>query len=195
MSLNILKTGGSLNVTKSDGSALNKVRIELSWNADGPRAPYDFDVTALEVDQNSGQAGVGKGIETGRVCFFNQKVTPAIVHSGDSQNGAGEGVDETIRIDLSKVDPRTNLIPILVTLFEANKRGQTFQQTNGAMCDLVNDETNEVLARVNLPDLKAGSTAAIISAFDKSSGSWKFVAVNEGFVGKEIGDFFKIYGF
>ncbi len=194
MALNVLKTGQSLNVVKADNSALNHVRIELSWNADGaPKPPYDFDVTALEVNQNAGTPGVGKAIDESRVCFFNQKETPAIVHSGDNRTGSGDGADETINIDLSKVDPATNLIPVLITLYDALKRGQTFQQTKGAKCELFNAESGELLAVVDLPDLTPGSTAAIISAFDKSSGAWKFVAVNQGFVGKEIGNFFEAY--
>ncbi len=195
MALNVLKTGQSLSVVKSDGSALNFVRVELSWNSEGaPKPPYDFDVTALEVNQNAGTPGIGRAIHESRVCFFNQKNTPAIVHSGDNLTGSGDGADEIINIDLSKVDPATNLIPVLVTLYESTKRGQNFQQTKGAKCELFNGESGEKLAVVDLPDLIPGSTAAIISAFDKSSGAWKFVAVNQGFVGKEILDFFQIYG-
>lgn len=195
MALSVLKTGQSLSVVKADGSALNRIRVELSWNESGPKSPYDFDVFALEVNQNAGSPGIGKGVGESRVCYFNQKQTPAIVHSGDNRTGAGDGPDETLIIDLSKVDSVTNLIPVVITLYEGPQRGQDFQQTQGAEAVLVNDETGERLALVKLADLAQGSTGAVIAALDKSSGAWKFTAVNQGFPGKQIGDFFTLYGF
>ena len=87
MALQTLKTGSSLRVTKQDGSNLTKVRVELYWDASGPKPPYDLDVCAIEVSNAIPGQSMGKGVGESRVCYFAQKNTPALVLDGDNRTG------------------------------------------------------------------------------------------------------------
>lgn len=196
MALQTIKTGQSLPITKSDGSALTRFRLELSWNNSGVKAPYDFDVAAIETTGGSPGASLGKGVEEARVCYFGQKNTPAAKLDKDNRTGDGEGPDETIIFDLTKVHSTTNMIPAIVTLYEGVSKGQDFSQTKGAKCVLVDDQTGEKLFEANLDNMPAGTTAAVFATVNKGiDGSWRFTAVNQGFVGKGIADFFSLLGF
>lgn len=192
MSLTTLKAGDSLPVTKGDGTPISKIRIELSWNEDGPRSPYDFDAYTIEVNSKAG-GPAGKMVSDSRVCYFGKKDTPAMKHSGDNLTGAGEGADEVIKLDLSLVDSNTDQVPVFVSLYQAASRGQNFQQTKGAEVVIVDESTNQPLAKAVLADLVAGSTSAAIACFERDGSGWKFSSVNQGYAGKEISDIFKLY--
>lgn len=190
MALQTLKSGSSLKIRKDDGSALNKVRVEITWDANGPRKPYDLDVTAIEVTGGVIDQSMGTGVAESRVCYFGQKTTPAMNLDGDNRTGGGE----TIKVDLSKVDSTTDLIHFIVTIYDGHVKGQDFTQIKGAKAVLVNDETNQPLAETYLDTTSAGTTAVLFSALVKDVNGWNFAAINQSFQGKQIVDFFKLLG-
>ena len=67
-------------------------------------------------------------------------------HTGDNLTGAGEGDDESIRVDLAGVPPAVATIVFTVNSFT----GQDFSQIENAFCRLI-DESNEAeIARYDL---------------------------------------------
>ena len=206
MALSVVK-GNSLSVTKSNGQALTKIRFELSWDAPvnntsktnpvtGRPHDYDYDITAVIV--NSGGGGpLGKGIGEEHVCYFNQKITPAFSHTkGDSKDGSvANQPDEVIEGDLSIVPANGDAVPLIITIYEANLRGQHFDQVPDAKCDLFDNESGELLATFPLAKLDPGSTAALFAVLRRDGAGWKIENASQGFAGKEIGDFFSIFGF
>jgi tellurium resistance protein TerZ len=200
MTLSVTK-GSSLSVTKSNGSPLHKIRLELSWEppkANATGYDFDYDITAVIVNSQAPGAGpLGKGIGEEFVCYFNQKTTPVFCHTkGDSRDGKeADKPDEIIVGDLSKIPANGDAVPLIITIFEATKRGQRFDQVPDAKAELFDDETNELLAVFPLAKLDPGSTAALFAVIRRDGAGWKIENASQGFAGKEIGDFFTLFGF
>lgn len=191
MALKIGK-GSTMKITKADGSALNKIRLELSWNENGPKKPYDLDATVLAVDLSGGVPGVSVGDQY--ICYYHQPITPYAKHlKGDNRNGAGSGPDEVIAIDLAYVPANANFIPCILSIDEARKRGQTFADVDSAVAEMFNDETNEHLATIQLGSLEAGSIGALFAGLQRTPAGWEVVNVSQGFP-KDLGEFFNLYG-
>jgi tellurium resistance protein TerD len=206
MALSVTK-GSSLSIVKTNGSVLNKIRLELSWDPPvnnnsaidaktGRPYEYDYDITAVVVNSTGG-GPLGKGIGEEHVCYFNQKTTPAFAHTkGDSRNGFDAAKpDEVIEGDLSKIPASGDAVPLIITIYEAGVRKQCFDHVPNAKADLFDNETGELLATFPLAKLDAGSTAALFAVIKRDGAGWKLENASQGFAGKEIGDFFALFGF
>ncbi len=66
-----------------------------------------------------------------------------MVHQGDNLTGIGDGDDEQIKVDLSKVPDSVTKIAFTVTIYEAEQRRQNFGQVNNAFIRIYNEETGE----------------------------------------------------
>lgn len=191
MALKIAK-GQGLKIQKADGSALNRVRLDLFWNEDGPKKPYDLDGTVLAVDITNGLPGQHVGEQY--VCFYHQQVTQYAKHlKGDNRNGQGSGADEQILIDLAQVPTNANFLPLLVTIDSARQRGQDFSQVSGARAELVNDESGEVLATIELERMDAGTLGVLFAGIQREGNGWKIQNISQGYP-KEFGEFLNLFG-
>lgn len=183
-------TKGSALSLKKNGATIKKVRLDLSWDPDGKNPPYDLDVSVLGLvgDQP------GRCPSADLVCFFNQPKTAFAQHlKGDNRTGAGDGVDESLAIDLSALPSDVDFVPALVTMYNAAPLGQSFANVSSAKAEAYNAETGEHLATINLAKLDAGSMSCIFCAFKRTGNEWELVNVSQGYP-KELGDFFALYG-
>ncbi len=64
---------------------------------------------------------------------------------GDNLTGEGDGDDEQIRIDLSKVPANIERIAFTVTIYDAETRRQNFGQVSNAFIRLVNESDGSEL--------------------------------------------------
>lgn len=184
--------GQGLAIKKADGSALNKVRLDLFWNEDGPKKPYDLDATVLAVDVTNGLPGVHVGEQY--VCFYHQQITPYAMHlKGDNRNGNATGADEQIAIDLAVVPANANFLPLLITIDSARQRGQDFSQVSGARAELINDETGEALASLELTKMDAGTLGVLFAGIQREGNGWKIQNISQGYP-KEFGEFLNLFG-
>ncbi|MBQ7454324.1 MAG: TerD family protein, partial [Selenomonadaceae bacterium] len=101
----------------------------------------------------------------------------------DNLTGAGEGDDEEIKIDLSKVPDNVEKIDFTVTIYEADERKQNFGQVENAFLRVVNEATNEELIRYDLGEDFSIETAVVIGELYRNQGEWKFNAIGSGFSG------------
>lgn len=206
MTLSVTK-GSSLSVTKLSGAPLHKIRLELSWDPPvnntskidpqtGRPFEFDYDITAVVVNSQGG-GPLGKGIGEEYVCYFNQKTTPVFCHTkGDSTDGkVTDKPDEIIEGDLSNIPANGDAVPLIITIYKAGERGQHFDQVPNAKADLFDNETNQLLATFPLATLDAGSTSALFAVIKREGAGWKIENASQGFAGKEIGDFFSLFGF
>ena len=197
MALNLAK-GSGLSLRKSNGSVLTRAIVELFWSPNGAKAPYDLDATALLATADlSNPNDFGKANGTDDVCYYGQPQTRAIQHvKGDNRNGqsaAGEP-DEIMQMDLNAVPAEFNVIPVFITIHEAAQRGQTFADVQDPHAILKDADTGEVLARVDLTGLAAGSTGAIFVVLKREAQGWKAENVSMGFPGKDLLSFLTLYG-
>mgnify|MGYP003542193972 FL=1 len=179
MAINLSK-GGNINLSKT-APTMNKVDLGLGWN---PRATdgkaFDLDAVAFLTGED------GKVRLDGEFIFFNQKTSPcgSVNHNGDNRTGDGDGDDETISVDLSKVPQEVAKIVFAVTIHEGQQNGQNFGMVDKAYIRVINQDANaEELARFDLSEDGSTEVAMIFGELYRHSGEWKFKAVGQGFSG------------
>jgi tellurium resistance protein TerD len=184
-----LSKGGNVNLSK-EAPGLNKIVVGLGWDAratDG--AAFDLDASAFLVKLD------GKVRSDSDFCFYNNKVVAAgaVQHTGDNLTGAGDGDDETIKVELSKIPADLDKVVFAVTIHEAEARKQNFGQVNHAFIRIVNEEGGQEIARYDLSEDASIETAMIFGEIYRVGTDWKFKAVGQGFAGG-LGPLAKSFG-
>ncbi|RKD25277.1 tellurium resistance protein TerD [Caminicella sporogenes DSM 14501] len=176
----VLKKGQKVDLTK-DNPGLKKVIIGLGWDTNKYSGGFDFDL-----DASAFLCG-----ENGRVrseqdfIFYNnlEHSSGSVIHTGDNRTGEGEGDDEQILIDFSKVPENVHKIAITVTIYDAVKRGQNFGQVSNAFVRVVDEETGREILRYDLTEEFSVETALVVCELYRYKGEWRFSAVGSGFQG------------
>ncbi len=175
-----LKKGQKVDLTKTN-PGLKNVLIGLGWDTnkyDGGK-DFDLDSSVFLLGANNKVAS-----DDDFVFYGNLKhKSGAVEHMGDNLTGAGEGDDEQIKIDLSKVPAEVEKIDFTVTIYEAEERKQNFGQVENAFIRVVNSATNEELIRYDLGEDFSIETAVVIGELYRNKGEWKFNAIGSGFSG------------
>jgi tellurium resistance protein TerD len=174
-----LQKGGNLSLTKTDAS-LTKLLIGLGWD---PRATdgveFDLDASAFLLGAN------GKVRSEADFVFYNQlkSVDGSVEHTGDNRTGAGDGDDEVLKVDLSRVPADVDKIAFIVTIHDADGRKQNFGQVGGSFIRIANEVTGAEVVRYDLAEDASTETAMIFAELYRNNGEWKFRAVGQGFAG------------
>ena len=100
--------------------------------------------------------------------------------SGSESDG---GDDETINIDLNKVDPKIQEIVFTVTIHDYEKRKQNFGQVRNSYVRIFNDMTGEEIAKYDLDEDFSVETAVEFGRLYRRNGEWKFEAMGIGYKG------------
>ncbi|KHO14332.1 chemical-damaging agent resistance protein C [Acinetobacter baumannii] len=174
-----LNKGGNLSLSKTDPN-LVRVLIGLGWDeraTDG--AAFDLDASAFLLTAGGKVRGDHDFI------FYNQLKSQdgAVEHTGDNRSGQGDGDDETLLVNLSKVAPEVEKIAITVTIHDAKARGQNFGQIANAFIRVVNQDTNVEVVRFDLAEDYSTETAMVFGEVYRHNGEWKFKAVGQGYSG------------
>src|SRR3546814_6986467 len=98
----------------------------------------------------------------------------SIRHSGDNLTGEGDGDDETISIDLTRLPSNVETLVLTVTSF----RGQTFDKVKNAFGRVIDLTNNKEFARYDISD-SGPYTGLILSSLKRSGGEWVFTASGE----------------
>ena len=191
-----LQKGQKVNLKKSDGQALSRIRIGLGWDPveqkKGGLFGSIFGGSAPDIDCDASVIVCKGGRLSGKndiVYFGNLKHSSgAIVHTGDNLTGEGEGDDEVLTIDFTKVPADVDKIAITVTIYEADVRKQNFGQVSNAyvrvarMANAQDMQGTEVL-RFDLMEEFSVETALVVCEIYRHNGEWKFNAVGAGYQG------------
>ena len=174
-----LSKGGNLSLTK-EAPGMTKVLVGLGWDArstDG--VDFDLDASAFLLKAD------GKVRADSDFIFYNQlkSVDGSVEHTGDNRTGEGDGDDEAIKVDLSKVPAEIDKIAFTVTIHEAEARRQSFGQVRNAFIRIVNQDTNVEVGRYDLAEDASTETAMIFAELYRHGTEWKFRAVGQGFKG------------
>ncbi len=175
-----LQKGQKVSLTKGN-PGLSKVVVGVGWdiNQYDTGANFDLDSSAFLLKAD-GKVGGSQDF----VFYGNLKHPSGCVeHMGDNLTGAGEGDDEQMRIDLSKVPAEIEKIAFTVTIYDAETRNQNFGQVNNAFVRIYNEETSEELMRYDLGEDFSIETAAVFGELYRNNGEWKFNAIGSGFYG------------
>ena len=179
MSISLSK-GQKIDLSKAS-PGLTKSIVGLGWDTNKYSGGYDFDLdaSAFLVGEN------GKVQNDLDFIFYNnlQGGNGSVVHTGDNRTGEGEGDDEQIKIDFSKVPNHLHKIAITVTIHDALQRKQNFGQVSNAFVRVVNEETNQEVLRYDLAEDFSVETAIVVCEIYRHNGEWRFSAVGSGFEG------------
>ncbi|MBY4212181.1 TerD family protein [Rhodococcus fascians] len=188
-----LSKGQKVTLRKDGGVALTVIRMGLGWDpvttpkkgglfgGGGRAANIDLDASAIMLaDRNVND-----------VVYYGQLNAKdgSITHKGDNLTGEGEGDDEVIVVDLTRVPQHVTGIVFTVTSY----RGQTFEQVANAFCRLVDNTTNTELARFTL---QGGMpfTGLVMAKVYRQGSEWKLQAIGDGIQAKHAGEAVKQLG-
>ncbi|KQQ67622.1 chemical-damaging agent resistance protein C [Pseudomonas sp. Leaf127] len=174
-----LQKGGNLSLSKTDPSLTN-VLIGLGWDprsTDGQE--FDLDASAFLLSAS------GKVRSDADFIFYNQlkSADGSVEHTGDNRTGAGDGDDEVIKVDLSRVPADVDKVVFVVTIHEADARRQSFGQVGNAFIRVVNEKTGAEVVRYDLAEDASTETAMMFAELYRNNGEWKFRAVGQGYAG------------
>lgn len=175
-----LQKGQKVSLTKGN-PGLKNVIVGIGWdvNAFDTGGDFDLDSAAFLLSDN------GKITNQNDFIFYGNLVHPSggVQHMGDNLTGAGDGDDEQIRIDLSKVPSNITKIAFTVTIYEAEARHQNFGQVSNAFVRIYNEANGEELLRYDLGEDFSIETAAVFGELYKHNDEWKFNAIGSGYQG------------
>lgn len=174
-----LQKGGNVSLEKA-APGMTKILVGLGWDeraTDGAEFDLDASVFLLKND--------GKVRDDSDFIFYNNLSSGcgSVVHQGDNRTGEGDGDDEAVKVDLSKVPADVDRISVTVTIHDAESRKQNFGQVSNAFIRVVNDESNQEVARYDLSEDYSIETAMIFGEIYRNNGEWKFKAVGQGYEG------------
>ncbi len=175
-----LQKGQKVDLTKGN-AGLTKIFIGLGWDTnryDGGK-DFDLDASAFLTGEN------GKVYSDSDFVFYGnlKHTSESVEHTGDNLTGEGEGDDEVINVDLSKIPSNIAKIAFTVTIHEADLRGQNFGMVSNAFIRVVNANDNMELIRYDLGEDYSIETAVVVSELYRHGTEWKFNAIGSGFAG------------
>ena len=185
MAVNLVK-GQKVSLVKP-GGGLSQIMVGLGWDEVEQKRglfapkPKDIDCDASVILCGADGKVVGNDAKQCCVFFGNLRhPSGAIVHQGDNLTGAGEGDDEQIMVDLSRIPPEIQKLVFVVNIYDANVRGQHFGMISNAFIRLVDMKNGSELCRFNLTEDYSGMTGMIVGEIYFRNGEWKFNAVGQG---------------
>jgi tellurium resistance protein TerD len=194
-----LGKGENLNLAKA-APGLKKVAVELSWEPSvSPGTKFDLDASAMVLKGN-------KLLDKDQVIYYGLNKNPdgsfsnadgSVVHSGDSLDGAADGPDEVLTIDLQKLEALgADKVVFPVTIHEAATRNQTFGQVTDAVIMFRDADTGTKLAEsVPLSDDVPTAQALLFGELYKdSNGEWRAKVQGAALPGT-LADIAQTYGY
>lgn len=179
MPINLSK-GQKVDLTKGN-PGLNHIMIGLGWdvNAFDSGVDFDLDAAAFLLGDN-GRCPTDKEF----IFYGNlEHGSGAVKHMGDNLTGEGDGDDEQLQIDLSKVPANISKIAFTVTIYDSDARRQNFGQVSNAFIRIVDELHNTELIRYDLGEDFSVETAVVVGELYRHNGEWKFNAIGSGFQG------------
>ena len=145
----------------------------------GGGGDIDLDASAIMLD------GGKQVIDT--VSFSQLKSKDgSIRHGGDNLTGQGDGDDEVIYVDLTKLPANATHLVFTVNSF----RGQTFNEVENAFARLVDDTIQKELCRYTLTE-QGQHTGVVMASMTKGSDGWHMTAHGKPCQGRTVKDIAK----
>lgn len=181
-----LQKGQSVRLEKSGGGTLTRVSMGLGWDVrkskglfgmfGGGGGDIDLDASCLMFD------AAGNLVDQ---VWFRQLVSNdgSIVHSGDNRTGAGDGDDETINVDLTRLPATVRSLVFTVNSFT----GESFDRIENAYCRVVDSTNGKELARYDLTG-SGPHTGQVMAKLVRSGDGWEMKALGDRTTGRTFHD-------
>ncbi|MBT2289897.1 TerD domain-containing protein [Paenibacillus albidus] len=168
MSIELVK-GQKADLTKGN-PGLNRLTVEIGWQAP----------SSLEIDTSAFLLGAqGKVSKDDDLIFYNNPSTTYIRYK-DVQGSTGL---RQFEVELDKIPSDMMKIAFSLTIYDGEKRGQSFGQVSQAFFRIVNQATGSEILRCNLGSQFSVETAVVVGELYRYGAEWKFSAIAAGFSG------------
>lgn len=195
-----LEKGQRISLSK-EAPGLTKLMCGLGWDvakragggffgafSNTPECDLDASVICLDSNDNVRDAS--------NIIYFGNlsHKSGAITHLGDNLTGAGEGDDEQILIDLSRLPKEITKLVLTVNIYDCAARKQDFSLVQNAFVRLVNTSNNQELAKYKLSGSEyKGMTGMLMAEIYNHNNEWKMSAVGNGIRANGLGELVKAY--
>lgn len=200
MSVISLQKGQKIDLTKGN-PGLSKVLVGLGWDPvkksggllgglfGGGQANIDCDASVIMLNEHDNITR-----ETNLVYFGNKRsACGSVLHSGDNLTGDGEGDDEQISVELSRIPEDVHKLVFVVNIYDCVKRRQDFGMIANAYIRIMNGAQGQELCKYNLTENYSGKTSLFVGELYRHSGDWKFAAIGEGTTDSSISQLVRRY--
>lgn len=195
-----LEKGQRIDLTKGK-TGLTNILVGLGWDpvsqgggflgklfGGGGGADVDCDASVLMLKND-------KFTENKDLIYFGNLKSKcgSVEHTGDNLTGEGDGDDEQVLVNLSKVPGNVNKLVFVVNIYDALRRNQHFGMIQNAYIRIVDRSNNQELVKYNLKDDYAGKTSLIVGELYRHENEWKFAALGNGTNDAKLADITRNY--
>ncbi|MES1037460.1 TerD family protein [Bacillus pumilus] len=195
-----LEKGQRIDLTKGK-AGLTNILVGLGWDpvsqgggflgklfGGGGGADIDCDASVLMLKND-------KFVENKDLIYFGNLKSKcgSVEHTGDNLTGEGDGDDEQVLVNLSKVPGNVNKLVFVVNIYDALRRNQHFGMIQNAYIRIVDRSNNQELVKYNLKDEYSGKTSLIVGELYRHENDWKFAAVGNGTNDAKLADITRNY--
>lgn len=168
MSIKVVK-GQKVDLTKGN-HGLDSLIVEIGWQSP----------SSLEIDTSAFLLGAqGKVSKDEDLIFYNNPSTPYIRYKEVPPSNNLKHFE----VELNKIPSDVMKLAFTLTIYDGEKRGQSFGQVNQAYFRILNQVTGAELLRCDLENHFSVETAVVVGELYRYSGEWKFSAIAAGFAG------------
>ncbi|GAB6992092.1 TerD family protein [Paenibacillus pini] len=175
MTISLVK-GQKGDLTKSNPS-LTRVAVGMGWLSSGA-AEVDFSAFLL--------GGNNKVTQDEDLIFYGNPVGGSgsvSVQSDNKTSYVGKMDKEQVIISLRDVPPAYERIAFSLTIYDGEKRKQSFSDVDGTYIRIVDTTTGSELIRYDLGKNFSIETAIVVGELYRHQGEWKFSAIGSGYSG------------
>jgi tellurium resistance protein TerZ len=173
--VNLVK-GQKISLEKPGGGTLSNVFMGLGWDPARGSDDIDLDASCICLDAQK------KVVD---VIYFGQLsgASGSVIHSGDNLTGEGDGDDEVINVDLSRVPANIESLVFTINSFH----GQTFNEVDNCFARLVDKSSKTELCIFKLNE-KGSNNAMVMCRIYRYNGQWKMNALGNPANGRTAND-------
>lgn len=171
-----------INLRKGDKVAVGftNITVGLGWEPnEGTGGTFDLDVSAIMIDGNR------KMPNKDYFVFYGNLNSPdgALTHTGDDPDGTSSDGDddESIIIDITKVNPSVQEILFIVTIDGAADKKQNFGQVRDSYIRLIDNNTGKEVMKYELGEDFSIETGIEFGRLYRRNNEWKFDASGVGY--------------
>jgi tellurium resistance protein TerZ len=178
-----LSKGQKVSLSKAGGGTLTQVRMGLGWDAAPKKGLFGTRKQTIDLDASCLLFN-GRGELVDQVWFGQLKSDDgAVQHTGDNLTGDGDGDDESIKVNLSRLPSNVTTLVFTVNSFT----GQDFSQIENAFCRLIDESNGQEIARYDLTG-SGRHTAQIMAKVARDGQGWSMTAIGVPASGRTIHD-------
>ena len=171
-----------INLRKGDKVAVGftNITVGLGWEPnEGTGGTFDLDVSAIMIDEKR------KMPNKDYFVFYGNLNSPdgSLTHTGDDPDGTSSDGDddESIIIDLTKINPSVQEILFVVTIDGAADKKQNFGQVRDSYIRLLDNNTGKEVMKYELGEDFSIETGIEFGRLYRRNNEWKFDASGVGY--------------